>query len=108
MRRWSSSVQPATGSVRPSTDKVRAAASLQADGSAARRLDAEDLFGMAELTGDAPLAIGADPPAPAAPDPEPPAAQPAPSLPGFDDLNLEIDEPPAKAARPPSPPPEPV
>jgi len=101
-------VRPAKGSIRPSTDKVRAAASLQADESAARRLDAEDLFGMAELTGDAPLAIGAAPPAPAGPDPEPPAAKPAPSLPGFDDLNLEIDEPPAKAARPPSPPPEPV
>jgi predicted Zn finger-like uncharacterized protein len=96
-------VRPATGPVRPSTDKVRAAAaSPQADGGAARRLDAEDLFGMAELTGDAPLAIGAAPPA--APDAEPPKTPPA--LPGFDDLNLEID-PPVKAARPPDPVPPP-
>ena len=63
---------------------------------------------MAELTGDAPLVIGAAPPAPAAPDPFPPAADLASGLPGFDDLNLEIDAPPPKTARPPPPPPEPV
>ena len=57
---------------------------------------------MAELTGDAPLAIGA------APDPSPPAADGASGLPGFDDLNLEIEAPPANTARPPPPPPEPV
>jgi predicted Zn finger-like uncharacterized protein len=98
-------VRPSTGPVRPSTDKVRRAASGQADDSAARRLDADDLFGMAELTGDAPLAIGAPPPAPAAPDPLPPAADVS-GLPGFDDLDLEIEAPPPKTARP--PPPEPV
>jgi len=79
-------VRPSTGPVRPSTDKVRRAASLKADDGAARRLDADDLFGMAELTGDAPLTIGAAPPAPAAPDPFPPAADLASGLPGFDDL----------------------
>jgi predicted Zn finger-like uncharacterized protein len=100
-------VRPATGPVRPSTDKVRAAASLSADDGAARRLDADDLFGMAELTGDAPLAIDASPVAPAASDPGPPPANPPAALPGFDDLNIE-DERPAKAVRPPPPPPEPV
>jgi predicted Zn finger-like uncharacterized protein len=98
-------VRPATGPVRPSTDKVRRAASLEADDAAARRLDADDLFGMAELTGDAPLAIGGAPPAPA--ELASPAAGPA-SLPGFDDLDLEIEAPPSKSARPPPPPPEPV
>src|SRR5439155_9484495 len=72
------------------------------------RLDADDLFGMAELTGDAPLALGAALPAPAAPDPFPPAADLPSGLPGFDDLSLEIDAPPPKTARPPPPPPEPV
>jgi predicted Zn finger-like uncharacterized protein len=84
-------VKPSTGPVRPSTDKVRGAA---------RRLDADDLFGMAELTGDAPLSAGLDPPPPI---PEPPAiTKPGSSLPGLDDLDLEIDDRSAqKAARPP-------
>jgi len=80
---------------------------------AARRLDADDLFGMAELTGDAPLSAGLDPPPPI---PEPPAAtKPGSSLPGLDDLDLEIDDRSAqKAARPPplpeldEPPPPPL
>ena len=99
-------VKPSTGPVRPSTDKMRGAAKspAQADSGAARRLDADDLFGMAELTGDAPLVIGAAPPAPAAPDPSPPAANAASGL----DLNLEIEAPPPKTVRPPPPPPEPV
>ena len=96
-------VKPTTGPVRPSTDKVRGAARQEAG--TARRLDAEDLFGMAELTGDAPLSTGLDAPAappPSTPEPAPAAAKPASSLPGLDDLDLEIDDRPAqKAARPP-------
>jgi len=96
-------VKPSTGPVRPSTDKVRGAARQEAG--TARRLDAEDLFGMAELTGDAPLSTGLDAPAappPSTPEPAPAAAKPASSLPGLDDLDFEIDERPAqKAARPP-------
>ena len=101
-------VRPAAA--RPSTDKVRAAAArpgaAQADKDAARRLDVDDLFGMAELTGDAPLGAAAQ----AAADPAPAASKAAPSLPGFDDLELELEEKPApktKTARPPPPPPAP-
>jgi predicted Zn finger-like uncharacterized protein len=95
-------VKPATGPVRPSTDKVRTGRS---EATPARRLDADDLFGMAELTGDAPLSTAIDPPVPPpAPEPAPAVAKPAAGLPGFDDLELEIDAPP-KAARPPPPPP---
>ena len=100
-------VKPSTGPVRPSTDKVRGAAK-QSEAGAARRLDADDLFGMAELTGDAPLSAGLDPPVPPppAPEPAPPATKPPSSLPDFDDLDLEIDDRPAQkaAARPPPPP----
>ena len=93
-------VKPTTGPVRPSTDKVRGAARQEAG--AARRLDADDLFGMAELTGDAPLSTGLDAsaPPPSTPEPPPAAAKPASSLPGLDDLDLEI-APAQKAARPP-------
>jgi predicted Zn finger-like uncharacterized protein len=75
-------VKPSTGPVKPSTGPVRAAAprpSVTVDG-AARRLDVDDLFGMAELTGDAPL----DPPVA-------PAPKPAEPLAGLDELDLEID-----------------
>jgi predicted Zn finger-like uncharacterized protein len=97
-----------SAAARPSTDKVRAAAArpgaAQSDKDAARRLDVDDLFGMAELTGDAPLAAAAE----AAADRAPAASKAAPSLPGFDDLELEFEEKPApKTARPPSPPPAP-
>jgi predicted Zn finger-like uncharacterized protein len=100
-------VKPSTGPVRPSTDKVRGAArqaASQTEAGAARRLDADDLFGMAELTGDAPLSAGLDAsaPPPPAPEPETAAAKPATSLPGLDDLDLEIvDRPAQKTARPP-------
>lgn len=68
----------------------------------ARRLDADDLFGMAELTGDAPLSESKPPPP--APKPAPAAAKP---MPNFDDIDIEVpDEPAQAAAKPPPPPPK--
>jgi predicted Zn finger-like uncharacterized protein len=103
-------VKPSTGPVKPSTGPVRPGASRA--GSAAQqtdagRLDVDDLFGMAELTGDAPLSGDLDPPAPPPPAPATkPAQVPVPSA--LADLDFDFDEPaPAKAARPP-PPPEPA
>ncbi|HEY4886556.1 MAG TPA: zinc-ribbon domain-containing protein [Myxococcales bacterium] len=86
---------------RPTTDPLRnaAGAATQRENGSGRKLDVDDLFGMAELTGEAPLSSGLDPalPAPAKP-------PPAPS-PDFGDLDFELNEPPAtNAARPPPPP----
>jgi predicted Zn finger-like uncharacterized protein len=79
-------VKPSTGPVKPSTGPLRTAAprpAVAGDG-AARRLDVDDLFGMAELTGDAPLSAPMDPPVA-------PAPKPAEPLAGLDELDLEID-----------------
>ena len=86
--------KPSTGPVKPSTGPLRTAAprpaaALQTDDGAARRLDVDDLFGMAELTGDSPLSAGLDPPLPA---PAPATKAPeAPAAGGLDDLELEIE-----------------
>jgi predicted Zn finger-like uncharacterized protein len=87
------------GAGRPTTDPLRNAATQRENGSG-RRLDVDDLFGMAELTGEAPLSSGLDPalPAPAKP-------PPAPS-PDFGDLDFDLNEPPATSAARPPPPPE--
>ncbi|HTO98764.1 MAG TPA: zinc-ribbon domain-containing protein [Myxococcales bacterium] len=83
-------VKPSTGPVKPSTGPLRTTAArsvaVQGGDGAARRLDVDDLFGMAELTGDAPLSGPLDPPAA----PAPKAAEPPPASP-LDDLDLEID-----------------
>ena len=100
----SSSPRPATGPVRPGATSRPAQRS--GDG-AARRLDADDLFGMAELTGDAPLGDIAPssqppPPPPRTPSP-PPAEKPASkAMPDFDALDLDL---PPEAPPPPPPPP---
>jgi predicted Zn finger-like uncharacterized protein len=97
-------VKPKTGPVKPKTGPVRAAAQEPA------ALDVDDLFGMAELTGDAPLSGSLDPavPPPPAPSSAPPPAAPAKpaqaKAPEMIDLQFDLDEPP-KAARPPPPPP---
>ena len=103
-------VKPSTGPVKPSTGPLRPGGSRGAGQSDGARLDAEDLFGMAELTGDAPLSADLDPALP-----PPPAAPPTPAagakpaqvpVTALADLDFELDEPaPAKAARPPPPPP---
>ena len=77
---------------------------------AARRLQANDLFGMAELTGDAPLGdlapASSKPPPP--PPPAPAAARPSPKpTPNFDDIDIEVGNapaPPPLPSRPPAPP----
>lgn len=84
--------KPSTGPVKPSTGPVRAGAArpavaVQTDDSAARRLDVDDLFGMAELTGDSPLSTALDPPV-APPAPAKAAETPAA---GLNDLELEIE-----------------
>ncbi|HZR10180.1 MAG TPA: hypothetical protein VFA79_16465, partial [Myxococcales bacterium] len=86
--------KPSTGPVKPSTGPLRTSAprstaAVQTDDGAARRLDVDDLFGMAELTGDSPLSAGLDPPVP----PPAPAAKAteAPAANGLDDLELEIE-----------------
>ena len=87
---------------RPTTDPLRNAAgnATQRENGSGRRLDVDDLFGMAELTGDAPLSAGLDPalPAPAKPPPAP--------TPDFGDLDFDLNEPPPTNAAPPPPPPE--
>jgi predicted Zn finger-like uncharacterized protein len=82
--------RPSTGPVKPATGPVRAAAArpaapIQTDDGAARRLDVDDLFGMAELTGDSPLSAGLDPAVP------PAKAAEAPAMGGLNDLELEIE-----------------
>jgi len=83
---------------------------------AARRLQADDLFGMAELTGDAPLGELAPSKPPPPPPPAPAAAKPtSKSMPNFDDIDIEVDDappppplpsrpPPPKSTKPPPPP----
>ncbi len=90
-------LKPSTGPVKPSTGPVRTAArkaATTADG-AARRLDVDDLFGMAELTGDAPLSSLAPPDS--APFPRPLDDAP-PS--GAAELDLELDAKPAAKNEP--------
>jgi hypothetical protein len=81
--------KPSTGPVKPSTGPLRAAAgrpaAIQTDDGAARRLDVDDLFGMAELTGDSPLSAGLDAAPPS------PAKAPEPAAAPLDDLELEIE-----------------
>ena len=87
---------------RPTTDPLRNGAgdATQRENGSGRRLDVDDLFGMAELTGDAPLSAGLDPalPAPAKPPPAP--------TPDFGDLDFDLNEPPPTNVAPPPPPPE--
>ncbi|MCA1826190.1 MAG: zinc-ribbon domain-containing protein [Myxococcales bacterium] len=106
---------------RPAPSRPAPAASARSPNGTARRLDADDLFGMAELTGDAPLGDVAPPASRPPTGPVKPAAKP---MPNFDDIDLEVpDEPsgppppkpstgPVKASRPPTgkvePPPPPL
>jgi predicted Zn finger-like uncharacterized protein len=68
---------------------VRPAPAARGGAIGARQLDADDLFGMAELTGDAPLGEIAPPktPPPPAPAPARPAARP---FPNFDDIEIDV------------------
>lgn len=105
-------MKPSTGPVKPPTGPVRPGAS-RPSGTAQQgengRLDVDDLFGMAELTGDAPLSGDLDPPVPPPAPATKPAQIPVPSA--LADLDFDLDEPASpKAARPPPPlaePPEP-
>ena len=102
---------------RPAAGGSRPPAARSGANGAARRLQADDLFGMAELTGDAPLGELAPPKAPPPPPPPPQAAAARPAakpMPNFDDIDIDVDEapppplpsrPPPKATRPPPPPP---
>ncbi len=84
-----------------STARPAAARSAGPSPSGARRLDADDLFGMAELTGEAPLAGGVlSRPPPLAPGKPPSRAPPAP-MPNFDDIDLEVNDAPPLPSRPP-------
>ncbi len=123
-------VRPATGPARPASGPVRAGAPAPgrpparptataapraaAAANGVRRLEADDLFGMSELTGDSPLAI--EPAAPPRPPPQSkapapraaPAAKPAVAaarpIPSFDDIDLEVDDvPPVRPAPAPAP-----
>ena len=87
---------------RPTTDPLRNAAggATQRENGSGRRLDVDDLFGMAELTGDAPLSAGLDPALPA------PAKPPPGTSPDFGDLDFDLNDPPPMNAASPPPPPE--
>ena len=90
---------------RPAAVASRPPAARNGANGAARRLQADDLFGMSELTGDAPLSN----PAASKPPPPPASARPAAKpMPNFDDIDIEVDgapRPPPPRAEPPSPPP---
>src|SRR5437764_2830568 len=89
---------------RPPVASRPPAASARSGNGAARRLDADDLFGMAELTGDAPLGDLAPPKVPPPPAPPIKTGVSKPVL-SFDDIDLEVDEqPPPVPSRPPSKP----
>ncbi|HZX93786.1 MAG TPA: zinc-ribbon domain-containing protein [Myxococcales bacterium] len=92
---------PASHAPRPAAPRP---AAVRNGDAAARRLDADDLFGMAELTGDAPLAAPPPPPPPPAPARTKPAA-------GYANLELDLGDepvaPPAHEAPSPPPPPPP-
>ncbi len=82
-----------------SATTTRPAPAARTPNGAARRLDADDLFGMAELTGDAPLGEIAEarsrpPTAPVAPKP---TTQP---IPNFDDIDLEVSDSPKPRPKP--------
>jgi predicted Zn finger-like uncharacterized protein len=105
-------VRPAAAPARPATGPVRAPSpapaarpparpaappgSSRATGAAngARRLEADDLFGMSELTGDSPLVTEQAAPPRAPPSRAPPAGRPAVArpIPSFDDIDLEVDD----------------
>jgi len=102
----SASRPPPSPASRPAASSRPAAAVRSGPNGAARRLDANDLFGMAELTGDAPLAdLG-----PARTPPPPKSAGVSKPIPNFDDIDLEVsDEPSGPPPRkPPSKQPPPV
>ncbi len=102
-------VKPSTGPVKPSTGPVKTskpstgpvkspAGSRGASQDGGASLDVDDLFGMAELTGDAPLSGGLDPEVPPPP-PPPPAAKPAQTKsPDLVDLEFDLDDAPPKPA----------
>jgi len=78
---------------------VRPAPAARGGPNSARRLDADDLFGMAELTGDSPLGDITPPQTP--PPPPPDAAKPAArQLPNFDDIEIGDGKPDAPPPRP--------
>ena len=93
--------RPAASRPAPVASRPPPATARSTNGTA-RRLEADDLFGMAELTGDAPL----DAPARSSPPPPPPpaASKPPPKpMPNFDDIDIDVpDEP---SGPPPPPPP---
>jgi predicted Zn finger-like uncharacterized protein len=89
---------------KPAGSRPPPAASARSPNGTARRLDADDLFGMAELTGDAPLPDLEPPsPKPSAPPPRPKSPAAAKPMPNFDDIDLEVDDEPS--GPPPSKPP---
>jgi len=110
--------RPAPARPAPTASRPAPATAARSPNGTARRLEADDLFGMAELTGEAPLADIAPPASsrpPTGPVSKPAAAKP---MPNFDDIDIEVnDEPsgppppkpptgPVKASRPPPPPAE--
>jgi len=109
-----SPARPASPAARPPPPPSRPApasrppAAVRSPNGTARRLEADDLFGMAELTGDAPLGEMAPkappPPSPASRPPPAAARSPAKPMPNFDDIDIDVPDEPA-AARPPPPPP---
>ena len=118
--RPAAATRPAASKPAPAASRPPAATARGGANGTARRLDADDLFGMAELTGDAPLDNGA--PAPSKPPPPPPAPKASAKsmpMPNFDDIDIEVPDepsgpppvkppppPPAAKSRPPPPPPK--
>ena len=96
-------VKPPTGPVKPPTGPLRASASRAAS---QEKLDADDLFGMAELTGDAPLSTKLDAPPPPPPAPAAPAKTGQSRATDLIDLEFDLDDKPAKAAPSPASPPK--
>jgi hypothetical protein len=88
----------APGASRPATGRSAAASRPAASSNgAARKLDTDDLFGMDELTGDAPAAKAR--PAPPA---SRTAAKVAPkAMPNFDDIDIHVGDDGAQASPPP-------
>ena len=96
--------RPAPGASFPAPAARPPAARGGANG-AARRLQANDLFGMAELTGDAPLSDLAPPLPQPPPAPTPAAARP---MPNFDDIDIDVEDAPPPPPLPSRPPPTPT
>jgi len=91
-----SSAPPPARSNPPATAARPAAGSSNG---AARKVDTDDLFGMSELTGEAPAAKARTTPASAKP-----AKAAAKPMPNFDDIDIEVDERARPLRRPPEAP----